>query len=92
MFTFLPGAWWKLTDELYETVRIGEGLGESGVLSDAALARGLETLDVFGRFCHAHALRPADVRAVATSAIRDATNRDVLLDAARHRPGCASRS
>jgi exopolyphosphatase/guanosine-5'-triphosphate,3'-diphosphate pyrophosphatase len=87
VFAFQPGAWWKQTDELYETVRIGEGLGASGVLADAAIARGLETLDVFGRFCQAHELAPADICAVATSAIRDATNRQVLLDGARERTG-----
>ncbi len=87
VFAFLPGSWWKQTDELYETVRIGEGLGASGVLSPAAIARGLETLEVFGRFCQAHGLASGDIRTVATSAIRDAANRDVLLDAARARTG-----
>ena len=87
VFTFLPGAWWKQTDELYETVRIGEGLGASGVLSEAALARGLETLEVFSHFCHAHELSADDICAVATSAIRDAANRQTLLDAARERTG-----
>ena len=32
VFTFSspPNPWWKLTDELYETVRIGAGLGRLG--------------------------------------------------------------
>jgi exopolyphosphatase / guanosine-5'-triphosphate,3'-diphosphate pyrophosphatase len=74
VFTFVPGAWWKRTDELYETVRIGAGLGASGRLSDEAMDRGLETLVVFERFCTAGGLRHDDVHAIATSAIRDAAN------------------
>ena len=37
VFTYAPGAWWKRTDELYETVRIGAGLGASGRLSEEAI-------------------------------------------------------
>ena len=47
VFTFGAGgpkSWWKLTDELYETVRIGEGIGATGRLSEGAIARGLERL------------------------------------------------
>src|ERR1700761_5194521 len=69
IFTFVKGQWWKRTDELYETVRIGAGLGASGRLSEAAIERGLETLAVFERFCRAGGLGPEDVHAVATSAI-----------------------
>ncbi len=87
MFSYEPGQWWKRTDELYETVRIGEGLGASGQLSEEAIARGLETLTVFARFCHAQGLDPRDVHAIATSAIRDATNRDDFLARARKDAG-----
>ena len=48
VFTYTPGAWWKRTDELYETV---PGMAATGRLSDEAIERGLETLDVFERFC-----------------------------------------
>jgi exopolyphosphatase / guanosine-5'-triphosphate,3'-diphosphate pyrophosphatase len=83
-----PGRmWWKLTDEIYETVRIGAGLAETGRLSEAAMERGLETLGVFERFCSAHRLGPDDVHAVATSAIRDADNREYFLSAARAASG-----
>jgi exopolyphosphatase / guanosine-5'-triphosphate,3'-diphosphate pyrophosphatase len=74
VFTFVPGLWWKRTDELYETVRIGAGMGETGQLTDEAMARGLETLTVFEHFRAANRLAPSDVHAVATSAIRDARN------------------
>jgi exopolyphosphatase/guanosine-5'-triphosphate,3'-diphosphate pyrophosphatase len=84
---FSPGDWWKLTDEIFETVRIGEGLAATGRLSEEAMERGRETLAVFERFCVAHGLGPDDVHAVATSAIRDASNGEAFLQAARKATG-----
>jgi exopolyphosphatase/guanosine-5'-triphosphate,3'-diphosphate pyrophosphatase len=74
-----PQEWWKQTDELYESVRIGSGMAATGALSDDAMERGLETLAIFARFCHANGLRDDDVHMFATSAIRDASNRDDFL-------------
>ena len=51
VYMFAPGDWWKLTDEIFETVRISAGLAQTGRLSDAGMGRGLETLAVFARFC-----------------------------------------
>ena len=79
VFTFSKGAWWKRTDELFETVRIGAGLAATGRLSDEAIERGVETLTVFERFCRANELAPPDVHTVATSAIRDAYNGDEFI-------------
>jgi exopolyphosphatase / guanosine-5'-triphosphate,3'-diphosphate pyrophosphatase len=87
VFTYVPGSWWKRTDELYETVRIGEGMAASGRLSERAIERGMETFSVFGRFCAANGLAPADVHAVATSAIRDASNREEFLRPAQQSTG-----
>src|SRR5262249_51146492 len=85
VFTFNVGTarWWQRTDELYETVRIGAGMGATERLSDEAIARGLETLTVFEHFLAAGELPPSQVHAVATSAIRDASNRDEFLERAR---------
>jgi exopolyphosphatase / guanosine-5'-triphosphate,3'-diphosphate pyrophosphatase len=87
VFSYVADAWWKRTDELYETVRIGAGLDASGSLSEEAMERGLETLTVFERFCRANGLAPEDVHAIATSAIRDATNQEEFLSRARERAG-----
>ncbi len=87
VFSYSPGAWWKRTDELYETVRIGAGLAASGRLSEEAIARGLETLAVFERFCRANHLSPEDVHVVATSAIRDAANGAQFLANAQRATG-----
>jgi exopolyphosphatase/guanosine-5'-triphosphate,3'-diphosphate pyrophosphatase len=87
VFSFGTGGWWKRTDELYETVRIGEGLAQSGRLSETAMQRGLETLVVFERFIRANGLGVDDVLAFATSAIRDASNGQEFLARARAASG-----
>ena len=80
-----PESWWKRTDELYETVRIGAGMSESGRLSDEAIERGLETLTVFEGFCRAGGIGPECIHPVATSAIRDASNQADFLRLAGER-------
>ena len=79
VFSYGSDGWWKRTDELYESVRIAEGMNASGELQEPAIVRGLETLAVFERFCRASHLAEEDVQAIATSAIRDATNREEFL-------------
>ncbi|HEY3866555.1 MAG TPA: Ppx/GppA phosphatase family protein [Solirubrobacteraceae bacterium] len=96
VFTAADG-WWKRTDEIYEPVRIGEGLAASGRLGERPMKRALATLDVFAHFCRAAGLMtdprsaraPAGgaVDAVATSAIRDAENAAEFLTRARELTG-----
>ena len=64
-----------------ETVRLGAGLDEHGVLSEQAMQRGLACLARFSQRLHGHA--PAPVRAVATQTLREASNRDTFLAQAR---------
>jgi len=86
LVVFLAGeGWWKRTDEIYEPVRIGEGLASSGELGEQPIARALATLDVFAQFCKASGLPADSVDAVATSAIRDASNAERFLELARER-------
>src|SRR6185312_15216180 len=82
VFTWVPNAWWKRTDEIYESVRVGEGLDASGALQPEPMERALETI---AHFCRATGIH--DIRPVATSAIRDATNREELLTRAYKRGG-----
>jgi exopolyphosphatase/guanosine-5'-triphosphate,3'-diphosphate pyrophosphatase len=77
--------WWRRTDEIYEPVRIGEGLAASGKLGKEPMRRALATLDVFDHFCRAAGLRGRSVDALATSAIRDAENAAGFLALARER-------
>src|SRR3954447_2109400 len=86
VFTARDG-WWKRTDEIYEAVRIGEGLAATGELGEAGMARAQATMEVFAHFCAASGLGPEEIDAVATSAIRDATNAREFLDRAEDASG-----
>jgi exopolyphosphatase/guanosine-5'-triphosphate,3'-diphosphate pyrophosphatase len=74
---------WRRTDEIHQAVRIGEGMGASGELGKAPMARALDTLDVFAHFARASGLGPGQIDAVATSAIREAANSSAFLARAR---------
>ena len=77
--------WWRRTDEIHEAVRVGAGLDAAGELQPEPMERALETIELFAHFCRATGID--DVRPVATSAIRDATNQEDFLAAARERSG-----
>lgn len=62
---------------LKETVRLGAGLDELGVLSEEAMQRGLDCLARFAQRLRGHV--PGLVRAVATQTLREASNRDTFL-------------
>ncbi len=84
LVVFVAGdGWWRRTDEIYEPVRIGEGLLATGSLGEKPMRRALATLDVFAHFCRASNLQEDAVDAVATSAIRDAENAEGFLERAR---------
>src|SRR5262249_11497895 len=74
-------------DEIYEAVRIGEGLAATGALGEPGMARAQATMEVFAHFCSASGIDPADVVAVATSAIRDASNQAEFLERAQRASG-----
>src|SRR5919107_1196576 len=85
VFTWVADAWWKRTDEIFESVRIGEGLEASGDLQPEPMERALDTLELYAHFCRATGID--SVRPVATSAIRDAANREDFLEAAAESSG-----
>ncbi|MEA2312627.1 MAG: exopolyphosphatase / guanosine-5-triphosphate,3-diphosphate pyrophosphatase, partial [Solirubrobacteraceae bacterium] len=60
-------------------------LDESGELGREPMERALETLELYAHFCRAAGI--TEIRPVATSAIREATNRGSFLKAARERSG-----
>src|SRR5215210_1309834 len=92
LVVFTAGArWWKRTDEIYEAVRIGEGLAASGRLGEAGMARAQATMEVFAHFCAAAGLRADEIDAVATSAIRDASNAAEFLERAHRGSGLRAR-
>ena len=85
VFQHEPGSWWSLADEIREPVRISAGMGDDGVLQSEPVERAIATAAVFSSFLEASGVERVD--AVATSAIRDARNRDELLAQIRTRTG-----
>ncbi len=79
--------WWRRSDEIREPVRLAAGVQEDGSIGPKALARAEDVLDVFAGFLRATAIQPADVVAIGTSAIREATNRDEIVKRAKKRFG-----
>ncbi len=62
----------------------GEGVFDHGVMRATAVERLCATMEAFAEVCRFHG---ADVRAVATSALRNARNRDVVVARVRKRSG-----
>jgi exopolyphosphatase/guanosine-5'-triphosphate,3'-diphosphate pyrophosphatase len=68
-----------------EVVRLGEGVDQTGRLSDAALERTFRVLDSYAVMIRD--LEVEQIRMVATSASRDASNRDVFVAGVHDRLG-----
>lgn len=67
-----------------DPVRPGEGVFTSGYLGDQVVDRLLATLRRYGALCRRHGAR---VRAVATSALREAKNRDEIVRRVKREAG-----
>ena len=67
-------------ERLMEITRLGKGVDATGALDPAAIERTLDTLRRYRAAMDRHGVER--VRITATSAARDATNRDVFFDAA----------
>jgi exopolyphosphatase/guanosine-5'-triphosphate,3'-diphosphate pyrophosphatase len=72
-------------ERVMQVVRLGEGVDRTGRLSDAALARTFAATEEYARTCER--LGAQRVRFVATSASRDAENRDAFVSGVRQRIG-----
>ena len=64
-----------------ESVRLGAGLDANGMLTEAAMQRGLACLQGFG--AQLAGIPPERVRAVATQTLREARNRNAFLERAQ---------
>lgn len=68
---------YRRIDYLKETVRLGAGLDDQGLLTEEAAQRGLACLARFAARLEGY--RPGQLRAVATQTLREASNRDAFL-------------
>lgn len=67
-----PEGHYRLVDQIREPIRLGEGSATSGELSEAAMERALTVLRLVSDYAHDTHL--ADVKVIATSAVRDTSN------------------
>ena len=77
VYHYETGAWFRLTDEVREPVRLGEGFAQKGQLEQSAIERGLEALRMYADYAHATDLGKLEV--IATSAVREAANQSDFL-------------
>jgi exopolyphosphatase / guanosine-5'-triphosphate,3'-diphosphate pyrophosphatase len=78
-------ATYRILENLREQTRLGEGLHESGRIGEAALHRSLTALGTMKAIADGY--RVDELRAIATSAVREAENGAELVEAARARHG-----
>ncbi len=75
----------RVVDSFSRIVRLGEGVGQTGLLSDAALDRTIAALKICADRIAKY--RNVRVRAIATQAARLAANSDILVARARDEAG-----
>ena len=79
----------KVIDEMKDAPRLGAGLAESGALSEEAMERAIEALGRMSLL--ARRARATRIEAVATSAVRDASNGPLFLARVKRTTGLAVR-
>lgn len=80
-----PGGALRVVDSFSRIVRLGEGVAQSGVLSEAAIERTLAALKVCAQHIKKHDVRR--IRAIATEACRQASNSQMLIERAAKETG-----
>lgn len=68
---------YRMIDSVRERIRLAEGLNRDGTLNPEAIGRALAAIELFQDYRDAVGLD--DLELIATSAVRDATNRDEIL-------------
>jgi exopolyphosphatase/guanosine-5'-triphosphate,3'-diphosphate pyrophosphatase len=89
VYGYVAGRYWQHVDEIREAVRVGQGMTKGGALQPERMERAVRTAEVFASFCRNAGID--EVHAVATSAIRSASNGGVLLDRVRAETGLEAR-
>ena len=77
VMSYTPHHSFRLLDEVRETVRLAEGVGEDGQLQPVPMARGVEAMKMFHSYCKSTGV--TRIVPVATSATRDAANQSAFL-------------
>ena len=78
---------WNELESLEQTVDLGKDVFKKGKISSSSMNKALKVLSMYTEALKAWGIEPADVSTIATSAIREATNRDSFLDIVSLRTG-----
>jgi exopolyphosphatase/guanosine-5'-triphosphate,3'-diphosphate pyrophosphatase len=79
------GGRFRVIESFSRAVRLGEGVAQTGLLTEAAIGRAVEALTICAQRIRRHP--GARLRAIATEACRRAANADVLLARVREAAG-----
>ncbi|MFM2031699.1 MAG: hypothetical protein RLZZ297_464 [Chloroflexota bacterium] len=74
---YVPQTTYKLIDEVREAVRLAHGIGADGMLQEGPMNRAVKTMRLFHQMCRGSGV--TKIVPVATSAVREATNREAFL-------------
>ena len=85
IFDYERQRYFRLEDEIREVVRLREGMGRTNVLRAAAIQRAVNAMRMFKEL--GDDLGVSDIIIVATSAVRDAVNRDSFLARIKNETG-----
>jgi exopolyphosphatase/guanosine-5'-triphosphate,3'-diphosphate pyrophosphatase len=85
VMAYEPQRWYKLVDEVSETVRLAEGMKDDALLQPQPMRRSIEALRMFQAFCRGSGVE--HVVAVGTSAVRGAANQEEFLEQLRAETG-----
>lgn len=76
---------YRVLDEERAQTRLGEGLYESGLLGEEPMRRSVEAIDRMRAL--AESMGAEEIRAIATAAVREASNGEAFLEAVEARAG-----
>ncbi len=82
-----PDGSYRVLDDEKEITRLGRGLGETGVMSAASMEHTVHAVERMKRIAMGYGVHA--MRAVGTSACREARNRDAFIEMLRARTGIA---
>lgn len=82
-----PGAPLRALGDLGHITRLGRGVDANGLLRDDAIERAMRALEAVVTRARALGVPDDRIHAVGTSAVRDARNRDVLIERAQRELG-----
>ena len=70
----------KLVEDLSNTIRLQEGMSKSNSLSKDAMEKAMNTVRIFSDYCKDYNIKKSNIFAVATEAVRSASNGNYFIE------------